>query len=155
MFRKYTLKKPAQRHARIGAFYACLMPMVIGFMLLGGMTGRVLDLHIAISLPIAIALIFGTPIVAWLTQDAVARRDRIDYWKLIEIALLRATVLQLIFGTLCIIYLYQSGLNLFQFQSLISACVTVHTIIWFLVTLPMTLSCCVIFKLSALRPVYG
>lgn len=153
MLRQYTLKKPAERHARIGAFYACLLPMIIGLMMLGGHIGSTIDLRTAVTLPIAIGLIFGTPIVAWLSQDTLKRREQIDYLNLMEIALLRATILQFLFGTLCIIYLYQSQ-NMFEFKSLLSACLTVHTIIWVLVTLPVTLICCVIFKLSALRPIY-
>jgi len=147
MFREYKLKKPAVRSARIGAFYACLLPMMIGLMLLGGYTGRTLDLDEALIIPIAISLIFGTPIVAWLSQDAILKRNRLDYWNLLEITLLRATLLQLGFGTICIIYVYNSDINLFEFKSLISACLTVHTILWGIVTLPLTMACCVMFKL--------
>lgn len=155
MFRKYTLKKPANRHARIGAFYASLLPVIIGFMLLSAISQQTTSLWQSLNLPIAIALIFGTPIVAWLFQDAVKNLERIDYWKLVEIALFRATILQLIFGTICIVYLYNSTVNLFEFKSLISACLTVHTLLWIVVTMPLTLACSVIFKLSALRPLYG
>lgn len=153
MLRSYKLKKPANRHARIGAFYACLLPITIGLMLLGSYVSTTMDLRNAIILPVSIGLIFGTPIVAWLSQDAVTRREYLDYWNLLEIAILRATLLQLVFGTICIVYLYQS-VNLFEFKSLISAGLTVHTILWVVVTLPVTLACCVIFKMTALRPIY-
>ena len=154
MFRPYKLKKPAVRHARIGAFYACLLPVTIGLMLLGGHIGATFDLKGALILPVSIGLIFGTPIVAWLSQDAVTRREKLDYWSLIEIAVVRATLLQIIFGTICIIYLHQS-VNIFEFKSLISACLTIHTILWCVVTVPVTMACCVIFKMFALRPIYG
>lgn len=155
MFRNYTLKKPANRHARIGAFYAALLPVIIGLMLLGGMSSSGLNIEKALILPIAIALIFGTPVVAWLFQDAISKQTRIDYWKLIEIALIRASILQLIFGSICIVYIYNSSLDLFEFQSLFSAFISVHSILWVIITLPLTLVCSVIFKMTALRPLYG
>lgn len=155
MFKNYTLKKPANRHARIGAFYAALLPVIIGLMLLGGMSSSGLNIEKALILPVAIALIFGTPVVAWLFQDAISKQTRIDYWKLIEIALIRASILQLIFGSICIVYIYNSSLNLFEFQSLFSAFISVHSILWVIITLPLTLVCSVIFKITALRPLYG
>ena len=153
MFKSYMLKKPANRHARIGAFYATLFPVTIGLLLLGGTVGD-LRPERALVVPIAIALIFGTPIVAWLSQSAIAKQSRLDYWKLLEITILRATILQLIFGSLCILYLYNSTHNLFEFKSLFSAFLSVHTILWFLMTMPLSLVCVVIFKLTALRPIY-
>jgi len=156
MFRTYKLKKPANRYARIGAFYSALLPVMIGLMLLGGSSGNVLNMEKAILLPLSISLIFGTPVVAWLSQEAIARQSRLDYWKLLEISLVRATILQLIFGTLCIVYLYNnSSFSLFEFKSLISAFLTVHTVLWGLITLPLSLACVVIFKLTALRPTYS
>lgn len=153
MFKSYMLKKPANRHARIGAFYATLFPVTIGLLLLGGTAGD-LRPERALVVPISIALIFGTPIVAWLSQSAIAKQSRLDYWKLLEITILRATILQLIFGSLCILYLYNSTHNLFEFKSLFSAFLSVHTILWFLMTMPLSLVCVVIFKLTALRPIY-
>lgn len=153
MFRSYMLKKPANRHARIGAFYATLFPVTIGLLLLGGTAGDA-SLERVLTIPISIALIFGTPIVAWLSQSAIAKQTRLDYWKLIEITALRATILQLIFGSLCIIYLFNSTHNLFEFKSLFSAFLSVHTILWFLMTVPLCIVCAVIFKLTALRPIY-
>lgn len=156
MFRTYKLKQPANRHARIGAFYSALLPVVIGLMLLGGTAGSALNLEKAFLLPISIGLIFGTPIVAWLCQDAIARQERLDYWKLLEISLMRATLLQLIFGTLCIVFLYNNGsYSLFEFKSLMSAVLAVHTVLWGVITLPLSLACTVIFKLTALRPTYS
>jgi len=153
MFRSYRLKKPADRYARIGAFYATLFPFTIGLLLLGGATGGA-SIERALVLPISISLIFGTPIVAWLSQKVIAKHKKLDYWKLFEITVLRATILQLLFGSLCIVYLYNSTHNLFEFKSLISAFLTVHTILWFVLTVPLSVVCIVIFKLTALRPVY-
>lgn len=156
MFKTYKLKQPANRHARIGAFYSALLPVIIGLMLLGGTAGSALNLEKALLLPISIGLIFGTPIVAWLCQDAITRQQRLDYGKLLEIALYRATVLQLIFGTLCIVYLYNNtNYNMFEFKSLISAFLVVHSALWFVITLPLSLVCSVIFKLTAMRPTYS
>ena len=155
MLKSYALKKPANRHARIGAFYAALLPVIIGLLLLGKVIGGDFGMERAIITPISISLVFGTPIVAWLSQDAIAKRNRLDYWKLLEITLTRATILQLIFGSLCIVYLYNSTLNLFEFKSLISAFITGHTMLWFVLTLPLSMVCIVIFKLTALRPIYG
>lgn len=153
MFRSYTLKKPANRHARIGAFYATLFPVTTGLLLLGGTAGDV-SLERLVIIPISIALIFGTPIVAWLAQSAISKHARLDYWKLLEITVLRASILQLIFGSLCIVYLFNSTHNLFEFKSLFSAFLSVHTILWFLMTVPLSIVCVVIFKLTALRPIY-
>jgi len=92
---------------------------------------------------------------AWLSQDAIAKRNNIDYGKLLEIVVLRATVLQVVFGSLCIMYIYNYSSNLFEFKSLISTFLSIHTILWGLVTLPLALVCSIIFKLTALRPIYG
>jgi len=155
MFRNYTLKKPARRYARIGAFYAALLPVVIGLMLLGGLSNSAVNIEKILILPVSMALIFGTPIVAWLSQDAIAKRNNIDYGKLLEIVVLRATILQAVFGSLCIVYIYNYSSNLFEFKSLISTFLSIHTILWGLVTLPLVLVCSIIFKLTALRPIYG
>jgi len=155
MFRKYALKKPARRHARIGAFYAGLLPVIIGFMLLFGAFGEAMGLDRALLLPIAMVFLFGTPIVAWLSQDAIMQRERLDYMSLVEVALTRATIVQLIFGTLYLVYYLKSTSDMATISYLISTCVAAQVILWFAITLPMTLACSVIFKLSALRPVYG
>jgi len=109
----------------------------------------------ALMLPIAIIFLFGTPIVAWLSQDAIMRRERLDYMALVEVALVRASIVQLIFGSLYLLYYIKSTNDMATISYLLMTCITAHVILWFAITLPLTLICSVIFKLSALRPIYG
>lgn len=155
MYKKYTLKQPAARSGRIGAFYAAILPCLIGLMVLSGVVRQEFDFDKALNLPLALAFIVGTPVCAWLTQDAVRQRPSVTYWEIFEIGLLRATILQTFFGLVFLIYY---GIILGEestLRDLFSTGLLVQTILWAIVTLPLSMVCAVIFKLSAMRPVYG
>ncbi|NNE57112.1 MAG: hypothetical protein HKN36_03305 [Hellea sp.] len=154
MYQKYQLRQPAKRYARIGAFYACLLPVIIGLMFLVGTFGQAFEIDKALNLPISLAFLFGTPIVAWLSQSAITRRKRLDYWNLVEVALLRATIVQIIIGLSYAIFYTSQAPHLIIFADLLRVSLTAHTILWATITLPLTLICCLIFKHSALRPIY-
>jgi len=155
MYRRYTLKQPAARHARIGAFYAGILPVMIGFVVLSSSIGQEFSLDKTLNIPLAMAFILGTPTTAWLMQDAVKQRQRLTYWDVFEIMVIRATIVQLVFSLAFLIYFVFFTPFTLSFSKILSTGLTVQTIMWVVITLPLALVCAVIFKLSALRPIYG
>ncbi len=155
MFRKYVLKKPAVRHARIGAFYATLVPVIIGMILLLELARWGLGTAKAINLVIAVNMLFGAPIVALLSQIAISKRQKFDYWGIVEIALLRATIVQVGFGALYLLFYTLKTQDMASFTQVLTTSIIAHPVLWFTITLPLTLICALIFRLSAMRRVYG
>jgi len=155
MYKKYTLKQPATRSGIIGAFYVAIIPVVMGLIVLSGFAKQEFDYDQALHLPLAVAFIFGTPVVAWLTQDAVKSRGAVTYWDIFEIGLTRATILQTFFGIVFLIFYVTLATDKVPVSQMFSTGLMMQTILWGVVTLPLSLVCAVIFKLSAMRPVYG
>ncbi len=155
MLRNYTLKQPARRHARIGAFYASVLPIIIGLLIMSGAFGTMNYADRSVSLPVALTFLLGAPLVAIISQSIIAKRQKIDFWNVVEVSLITATVMQIAFGTLYIIVYALTADTDPGFTYLISTSLAIHAIFWFILTVPITLLCALIFRLSALRPIYG
>jgi len=154
MYPEYQIRQPAKRYARIGVFYACLVPVIIGLMVLVGTFGLILNFDQSLNFAVAIAFLVGTPIVAWLSQQAIAHRQKLNYRSLVEVALMRASIVQIIFGFGYMIYFTSRSPITIPFVELLGLSLTIYAIVWGTITLPLTLICCLIFKHSALRPIY-
>ena len=155
MFRKYTLKQPAQRHARIGAFYAALPPVIIGMICFINLFGRGVENSHPALLPTAIALVVGAPLVTIITQILITKRDKLDYWGIVEVALICATLVQIGFSGMYLVYYALTANTLGIFSNVFSAYLTMNAVLWVVSTLPLTLICAAVFRSSAMRPVYG
>jgi len=142
------------RHARIGAFYSAILPIIIGLLVSMGLAEQEFNIDKAFNLPLTLAFIFGTPIAAWLTQDELMKRPKVTYWDIIEIGLIRATIIQAAFGIIFLIYYLLHTQNVGALGTLLSMGLALQAIFWVLITLPLTIVCAVVFKLSAMRPVY-
>ena len=153
MIQNYQLKQPAQRYARIGAFYAGLLPVMIGLLILIGIIDSAISFKNPLSLPIALGFVFGAPVIAWFSQAALAKRETINFRHLIEIALFWATMVHVFLGFAFLLFYVISGSGPTYGLALVYNVLKISMMLWAFMTIPLTVICCFIFKVSALRPI--